>query len=357
VRARAAATAALSLTVLLGACGGPARTVAAGDGTPAAGCAAGSVSGQGSSAQTGALHTWIKRYQVACPDAAVSYASVGSGAGVRAFLAGTGDFAGSDSPLTGADAARAAQRCGGAPVVHLPLVAGPVALAYNVAGVDALRLRPATVAAMLSGVATRWNDPLIAADNPGVALPATPVRPVHRSDRSGTTDNVTRFLAATAGPAWRFGGGSTWPAPGGTAAKGSTGVSAVVARTDGAIGYVEASYARFHHLAVARIGNGAGEYAELTDAAVTRAVDEARIPGTGGDLRLELDHATTAAGAYPLVLVTYEIVCGARVPPLLKSFLAYAASEAGQRDVARLGYTPLPTGLRSRVATAVAGLG
>jgi len=319
-------------------------------------CAAGSLRGQGSSAQTNAVNTWIRNYQVACPDATVAYESTGSGAGVRAFLAGTGGFAGTDSALTAPQQAAADARCGRGPAVHLPMVIGPIALAYNVAGVGGLRLAPATAARIFAGAVTRWDDPVIAADNPGVVLPSTAIRTVHRNDSSGTTANFTAFLAATAGADWRFGEQSTWPAPGGDAQRGSNGVASTIARTDGAIGYIEASYARFHDLAVARIRNGAGEFVALTDAAAGRTIAAAGLAGTGGDLRLAVDYRSRADGAYPIVLVTYEVVCRTGTPPLLKSFLTYTAGTEGQAAAARLGYAPLPEQLRTKVAAAVAAL-
>ncbi|MFI7547799.1 phosphate ABC transporter substrate-binding protein PstS [Actinoplanes sp. NPDC049599] len=343
----------LVLTLGAAACGPVSATPA-----PAAAgiaCAAGTVRAQGSSAQTNVVNTWIRDYQVACPDATVAYESTGSTAGLTAFAAGTGDFAGTDSPLTAAQQAAAGTRCGG-PVVHLPMVIGPIALAYNVAGVGDLRLAPATVAGIFAGRVTRWDDPAVAADNPGAVLPSTPIRPVHRADSSGTTANFTAFLAATAGAGWPFGTGGTWDAPGGTGRRGSNGVASTVARTDGAIGYVEASYARFHDLAVARVRNGAGEFATLTDEAAGRTVAAAGVTGAGGDLRLAVDHRTAVAGAYPIVLVTYEVVCRAGTPPLLRAFLAYTAGPRGQAAAARLGYAPLPEQLRARVAAAVGGL-
>ena len=333
--------------------------VAACDTPPAAppapiACAAGTIAGQGSSAQANALAAWIRDYQIACPAATVAYASVGSGAGIKTFLIGTGDFAGSDSPLTPADQPRADARCRTGPAVHLPMVVGPIALAYNLAGVDGLRLRPATVARIFAGTVTVWNDPAIAADNPGAALPATRIAPVHRSDNSGTTANFTAFLAATA--AWPFPSAPAWPAPGGLPRKGSNGVTEAITRTDGAIGYVEASYARFHELPTARIGNAAGEFTPLTDDAAARTVATAKVTGTTADLRLAIDYRTPTPGAYPIVLVTYEIVCGAGAAPLTKSFLRYAAGPAGQATLTRVGYAPLPESLRSRVAAAVAHL-
>ncbi len=332
------------------ACEGPAR-----DAAPAIACVAGPVTAQGSSAQAAAVNAWIRDYQVSCPTATVAYASVGSGAGLRDFVSGTGDFAGSDSPLSAAEQPAANARCGGA-AIHLPMVAGPIALAYNVAGVDDLRLAPDTIAGILTGRIAGWNDPRIARDNPGVTLPATRIRPVHRADSSGTTDNLTRFLAATAPAEWRFGGGPAWPAPGGTAARGSNRVVAEIERTDGAIGYVESSYAVLHHLPAALIRNADGEFVAPSDAAAGRTVSGARDTGAGGDLRLTVDYRAAVAGAYPLVLVTYEVVCRNGTPAAARSFLAYASSPAGQAAVARLGYAPLPEGLRQRVAAAVAQL-
>ncbi|GIM92210.1 phosphate ABC transporter substrate-binding protein PstS [Paractinoplanes toevensis] len=319
-------------------------------------CASGKITGQGSSAQANAVSAWIRNYQVSCADATVEYASVGSGAGLAAFIAGAGDFAGTDSPLSAADQSRANARCAQAPAIHLPMVVGPIALAFNVAGVDSLRLTPATIAQIFTGRITTWNDPSIIRDNPAAALPATPIRPVHRSDNSGTTDNFTKFLAATAAPNWPHGSGSTWKAPGGLAQKGSNRVVSTIERSDGAIGYVEASYARFHHLPTARVGNAAGEFTAPTDAAAGNMVDGAKLTGTGGDLQLAIDYGTGSAGAYPLVLVTYEVVCKAGASPLVKSFLTYASSPTGQTAATRLGYAPLPSTLRTRVANAVATL-
>jgi phosphate transport system substrate-binding protein len=314
-------------------------------------CAAGSVTAQGSSAQANAVSAWIKDYQVGCDKATIAYAGVGSGAGLRGFIAGQGDFAGTDSAIAPADRAGVTARCKG-PALHLPMVVGPIALAFTVTGVDDLRLSPATIARIFTGRITRWNDPRVQAENPGVALPGTPIRTVHRSDSSGTTDNFRKFLAATA-PAES---GSAWPPPGGLGVKGSNRMVAAIESTDGAIGYVEASYARFHNLPTARVGNASGSFVALSDAASARTVAAARPAGTEGDLPLELDYRTADPLAYPLVLVTYEIACRVGTSELAKSFLAYAASSAGQATATRSGYAALPEELRADVARSVASL-
>jgi phosphate transport system substrate-binding protein len=336
--------------VVSGCASAPAEQVAA------IACAPGSITAQGSSAQANAVSAWIRNYQVSCADATIEYSSTGSGAGVAAFIAGTGDFAGSDSPLSASDQAKADARCHGGAAVHLPMVVGPIALAYNVAGVDDLRLSPDTIAKIFSGKITAWDDAQVARDNPGTALPATAIRTVHRSDKSGTTDNFTKFLVEAAAASWSSGTGSTWPGPGGIAAKGSNQIVSTIERSDGAIGYVEASYARFHNLPIARVGNAAGEFADLTDESAGRTIASARITGTDGDLQLSIDYSTRMPGAYPLVLVTYEVVCKSGTQPLVKSFLTYASSPAGQSAATALGYASLPDSLRVRVATAVAAL-
>ena len=349
----------LALASVLAACdtGIPAPPTAGGG---AVSCADGSITALGSSAQANAMNIWIRNYQASCPGAAVEYDSVGSGAGIEAFIAGTGDFAGTDSPLPAAEQPAADARCGTGPAIHLPMVVGPIALAYNVAGLADLRLTPPTVARIFAGEVTRWDDPAIAADNPGAVLPPTEVLAVHRSDGSGTTANFTAFLAATTAEDWTFGSDRSWTAPGGAAEPGTEGVSAAITKSDGAIGYIEWSFARSFGLSTARVRNGAGEFVEVSNEAAGRTVARAEIAGTGDDLQLNLDYRTTVAGAYPIALVTYELVCQRGTPAasleLVKGFLSYTASPAGQAAVTRLGYAPLPEEILSQVATAVAGL-
>ncbi|WP_229072905.1 phosphate ABC transporter substrate-binding protein PstS [Actinoplanes sp. DH11] len=324
-------------------------------GPPPIACAAGTTGGQGSSAQTNALQAWIKEYQIACPEAAIQYTSTGSGAGVRAFLAGDGDFAGTDTPLSAADRTRAEQRCGG-PVVQLPLVAGPIALAYNVAGVGELRLTPETIARIFSGVVRVWNDPAVAADNPAAALPATEIRTIHRADNSGTTENFTRYLTAAAPAAWRHGSSGDWRAPGGAAERGSHRVAAAVARTEGAIGYVESSYASVNDLPVVSVG-GDGRFVAPTNSAAGAAIENAGLSDADGAVRLDASWSGGTAGyAYPLVLISYEVVCRTGASALTRAFLAHAAGAAGQDTAQAAGYAALPEALRNRVAQTVAAL-
>jgi len=357
---------ALTATVALAACGTNNNTSppASGSGSPTAGaiqCATGTLNAQGSTAQANAIANWIKLYNQACPGATINYTGSGSGAGQQAFIAGQADFAGSDSPLSATDQPKANAHCTGGAAIHLPMVVGPIAVVYNVNGVSNLQFKAATLAGIFNGKITKWNDPAIAADNPGVSLPATKITPVHRSDSSGTTDNFTKYLGTVAGStAWPYPHDKVWHAPGGDAEKGSDGVSKFLASTDGAIGYVEWSFATLNNLNMAKIFNGAGEWSTLTADSAGKTIAGAQVVGTGNDLQMKIDYATNAPGAYPIVLVTYEIVCDKGNPSgslnLLKSFLGYTSSTAGQQTLTTVGSAPLPETVRSKVAQVVSSM-
>jgi phosphate transport system substrate-binding protein len=358
---------ALTAAVALAACGTDNNSSSSGGGSPSSGasgakisCATGTLNGQGSTAQANAIATWIKDYNAQCSGATINYQSTGSGAGQQAFIAGQADFAGSDSALKPADQPKANAHCSGGSAIHLPMVVGPIAVVYNVSGVDNLQLKPATLAGIFSGKIKAWNDPAIAADNPGASLPSSKITPVHRAESSGTSDNFTNYLTQTAGSAWTFGHDKVWHAPGGDAEQGSDGVSKFIAGTAGSIGYDEWSFAQLNNLKMAKIFNGAGEWSTLTADAAGKTIAGAKVVGTGNDLQMKIDYSTTAAGAYPIVLVTYEIVCDKGNPAaslsFLKSFLGYTSSVAGQQVLTSVGSAPLPESVRTKVASTVASI-
>jgi phosphate transport system substrate-binding protein len=358
---------ALTATLALAACGSdnnePSSPAATGSGAAAAGptCATGSLTSQGSSAQGNAMAEWAKAYQQKCSGATVNYQATASGAGITAFQGGTADFAGSDSSLkTGDEQTKANARCGGAPALNLPMVTGPIAIAYNLDGVKDLQLKPETIAKIFSGAITKWDDALIKADNPSASLPSTAILAVHRGDSSGTTDNFTNYLTSVAPSVWTFGHDKVWKAPGGSAEQKSDGVAGAVKKTAGAIGYVELSFAKTNALAMAKVYNGAGEYTALTGASAGKTIAGAKITGTGDDLAMTIDYTTKEAGAYPIVLVTYEIVCSkgtdAAKLPLLKGFLGYTVSADGQALLDKLGYAPLPEAVRAKVEASIKNL-
>ncbi|MDG4791516.1 phosphate ABC transporter substrate-binding protein PstS [Micromonospora sp. WMMD1102] len=354
---------ALVTALAVSACGSdnnePTEPSASGSGA-ATDCATGTINAQGSSAQKNAVDEWRKAYQQKCTGSTINYEPSGSGAGIQAFIAGTADFAGSDSALKEDEQPKADAKCPDGKAIHLPMVIGPVAIVYNVNGLDNLQLKPATLAKIFAGKVTKWDDAAIKADNPGATLPSTTIQTVHRSDESGTTDNFTDFLAKTAEADWTFGKGKAWKAPGGTGAAKSDGVASAVKQADGSISYVEMSYAENGGLKMAKIGNGAGEFAELTPESAGKTIAGAEVTGEGEDLKMKIDFNTKEAGAYPIVLVTYEIVCSKGLAAdklaLVKGFLGYAASTEGQADLTELGYAPLPESVRTKVEASVKAL-
>ncbi|MGK5679500.1 phosphate ABC transporter substrate-binding protein PstS [Actinoplanes sp. URMC 104] len=355
-----AAGIALTATLALAACGSDNEpsTSAGGSSAGTGDCVAGSLTAQGSSAQKNAMDEWIKSYQSKCADAKVDYQGTASGAGIQAFIAGTADFAGSDSALKEEEQPQADAKCAGGSALNLPMVVGPISVVYNLEGVDGLQLDAPTLAKIFDSKITKWNDPAIAAQNSGAKLPDSPITAVHRSDESGTTDNFTKYLSKTAESDWTYGNAKAWKAKGGTGAAKSDGVATAVKGTQGAISYVELSYAENNDLQKAKIKNGAGEYTELNGDSAGKGIEGAKITGTGNDLKLSIDYQAKTAGAYPIVLVTYEIVCskGSTKAASLKNFLTYTSSTEGQDALSELGYAPLPETIRAKVATAVASI-
>jgi phosphate transport system substrate-binding protein len=356
----------LTATLALAACGTDDNSATGTDSTPtsssSADCATGKLTAQGSTAQKNAMDQWIKDYAAKCSGASVDYQGTGSGAGIQAFIAGTADFAGSDSAMKDPDEQpKADTRCGaGNKAIHLPLVIGPIAVVYNVDGVTNLQLSPSTLAKIFAGKITTWNDAAIAADNSGAQLPSGKILPIHRADSSGTTDNFTKYLGKTASADWTTEHAKEWPqALGGQGEQKSDGVSSAVKANKGSIAYVEWSFAEVNGLAKAKIKNASGAYTELTADSAGATIASAKVTGTGDDLKLDIDYNTAEAKAYPIVLVTYEIVCqkgtAADKLALVKGFLSYAAGE-GQTSLTKLGYAPLPTEVAGKVKTAIGNL-
>lgn len=315
----------------------------------------------GSSAQANAMTRFAKAFEQACPGHSVNYTANGSGAGISEFLGGQTDFAGSDSPLSKNEYARAQQRCG-SPVWNLPVVFGPIAIAYHLAGVPSLNLDGPTAARVFGGAITTWNDPAIQALNAGVNLPAEPIRVVFRSDQSGTSDNFQRYLDTAGGDAWGKGAGKVFNGGVGEGAAGSDGVAAAVAQAEGSVTYVEWSFALAQQLSVAKVVTSAGPDPVGVDVdSVGKTISSAWFIREGNDLAFDTIsfYRPNQPGAYPIVLATYEIVCSkypdSELGAAVKAFLKIATG-AGQSGLANNGYAPVPDGLRPRLAAAVNAL-
>jgi phosphate transport system substrate-binding protein len=316
-----------------------------------------SLTAEGSTAQQNAVAEFNKVWGQVCSGKTLSYNPTGSGAGVDQFLAKQVDFAGSDSALKDDQVAKASERCGGNPAWNLPLVFGPVAMAFNVDGVDKLVVNADVLAKIFSGQIKKWNDPAIAALNSGATLPDADIKPIYRSDSSGTTDNFQKYLAAAAPEAWTKGAGKEFQGGAGEGAQKSSGVVQAIQATPGAIGYVEKGFAQQAGLKMAQIDSGGGAV-ELTDESTQKAVDTAKFKSEGQDLVLDLDalYASKEAGVYPLMLATYEIVCSKGYDPdtaaAVKSLMTVAANQ-GQADLSAAGYVPLPDAFKERLLKSV----
>jgi phosphate transport system substrate-binding protein len=325
-------------------------------------CPKGTLNAEGSSAQKNAIEEVISKYNEKCADVTVNYNPTGSGAGIKQFNAGQVDFAGSDSALktepkdgAPAESDAAAKRCQNNPALNLPMVIGPIAIAYNLDGVSKLVLDGPTAAKIFAGTIKTWNDPAIAKLNAGVTLPSAPISVFFRSDESGTTENFTKYLKAAGGGAWTKEPAKKWAGTGAGKEK-SAGVAEGVKSTKNAITYVEWSYAVDNKLGVAQIDAGAGPV-ELSADSAGKALAAAKVTGTGNDLSMKLDYATKAPGAYPIILVTYEIACSKGLPAektaLVKSFLSYFVSKDGQASLTDLNYAPLPAEIQTKVDAAI----
>lgn len=314
----------------------------------------------GSTAQKNAIEQFVYAYIHACPGYTLDYNANGSGAGMQAFLGNQTDLAGSDSPMDPAkgEVDRAAARCG-SPAWDLPVVFGPIAVTYNVNGVNSLNLDGPTTAKIFNGAITKWDDPAIKALNAGSNLPPTPIHVVFRSDKSGTTDNFQKYLDAASNGAWGKGAGQVFNGGVGEGASGNDGTSQALKRTGGSITYNEWSYAVGHQLNMAQIITSAGPGSvTITPETVGRTIAGATFKGQGNDLVVDTSsfYKPTQAGAYPIVLVTYEIVCS-KYPDgptgtAVKAFMQSTIGD-GQTGLDEYGYIPLPSSLQSKLVPVV----
>ncbi|WP_370617590.1 phosphate ABC transporter substrate-binding protein PstS [Mumia sp. Pv 4-285] len=356
---RVAAPLALAATVALSlsACG--AGNEAGADDDTTASALSGTLNGAGASSQEAAVGSWKQGFQTANPDVTVNYDPAGSGAGREQFLAGGTDFAGSDAYLDDDELAKAEERCG-SDVVEVPTYVSPIAVIYNLPGIDGLQLSPDTLGKIFAGTITTWDDEAIKADNPDADLPSSKITPVHRSDDSGTTENFTAYMAAVAPESWTAGEVETWPIKGGEGAQGTSGVVAAVQGGEGTIGYADASQAGELGVASLKVGD---EYVGPSPEAAAKILEaSAPIEGRGDShIVMDIDHKTTEAGVYPAVLVSYQIAClqydDEAKADLVKGWLTYVASSDGQQAAAEgAGSAPLTSALEERISGIAEGI-
>lgn len=353
----AAPAAMLALALGLSACGaGNEDSSSDSSGAPAGDSVSGTLNGAGSSAQEAAVAAWKKGFQTANPDATVNYDPVGSGGGREQFVAGGVAFAGSDAYLDDEELAAAKAKCE-SDVIEVPTYVSPIAVIYNLDGVDELNLTPNTVGQIFQGTITKWNDPAIAADNPDADLPDTDITPVHRSDDSGTTENFTDYLDQASEGGWTEGPIETWPISGGEAAEGTSGVVAAVNGGNGTIGYADESQAGELGKANIKVGE---EFVAPTPEAAAGVLDTAiAVEGRDAtDLALDVDRKTTEAGVYPIVLISFQIACqtypDAETADLVRSWMTYVTGTDGQTAAAEsAGSAPLSDEFSTKVQAVI----
>jgi phosphate transport system substrate-binding protein len=287
---------------------------------------------------------WFDEYARVDPSVRFNYQSIGSGGGQKQILAQTVDFGASDGPMSDENLAKAPGK-----LLHIPTVAGADVVAYNLPGNPAMKFDANTIAGIFLGQIKRWNDPKIAALNPGVSLPDKEIVVVHRSDGSGTTYIWTDYLSKVS-PEWKTKVGTNtsvnWPT--GIGGKGNEGVAGQIRQTPGALGYVELIYAVQSKMPYAEVKNAAGEFVKPSIESITAALATAEIPD---DFRFSMTNAP-GKDAYPICgatwLLVYEQQKDAAKGKKLVEFLRWALTE-GEKMARDLEYAPLPENVQQRV--------
>ncbi|SFA74718.1 phosphate ABC transporter substrate-binding protein, PhoT family [Amycolatopsis marina] len=347
--------AAAALTMGIAACGSANESPSGNENTDGGSSLAGTISGAGASSQDAAMQAWTAGFIGQNPDVTVNYDPIGSGGGRDQFVSGGSDFGGTDAYLDEEELAAANERCG--QLVEIPTYVSPIAIVFKLDGVNELNLKPATIAKIFNQKINKWNDPAIAADNPGVELPDTAITPVNRSDESGTTENFVEYLKATAEADWPHEVSGDWPVQGGEAAQGTSGVVQAVAGGNGTIGYTDASQAR--ELSTVKVGVG-DEFVAYSPEAAAAVLDVSeRVEGRGDySFAYDLARDTTESGTYPIVLVSYGLACSnyedANEAELVKAYFSYIISQEGQQASAEsAGSAPISDTLRQQIKPAV----
>lgn len=335
-------------------------TAGSGSNTDAATSISGTFNGAGASAQEAAQAAWIAGYQSEHSGVTINYNPVGSGSGRTQFIEGGTVFAGSDAYLSDEELEGNFASCAAdSKAIDLPVYISPIAVVFNIDGVNNLNLDPVTLAKVFRGDITRWNDPAIAGLNPDEQLPDEPITVVYRSDDSGTTENFTDYLSATAASAWDAGAVEAFPYSyaGAEGAQGTSGVISAVSNGNYTIGYADASKVGDLPTVALQVGD---QFVKYTAEAAAAAVDDSPlIEGRGEhDLAIEINRTSDAEGVYPLVLVSYLIVCEEYADPtdaeFVKSYATYIASEAGQAAAqASAGSAPISPETRDLIQKAI----
>lgn len=351
----------LALTFSLAACGGQTENTA----TPGGGETANqggqasainvdlkntvSLTGAGATFPAPLYQNWFVQLSEVVPKLQVNYQSVGSGAGVEQFVKNTVDFGASDVAMRDEEIAQVKKG-----VLMLPMTAGSIVMAYNLPGVEGLKLSQANQVDIFMGKITKWNDPKLVKDNPDLTLPDSPITVVHRSDGSGTTGVFTKYLEAVS-PEWKkaIGSGKSvqWPTAGKfIGGKGNEGVTAAIQQNEGAIGYVEYGYAKNNNLTMATLQNSAGQFIAPNEESAAATLAGVKLPD---NLRAFIVNPE-GEQSYPIVTYTWILAYQKYDDPekakAMEAMIQYGLTD-GQKQSAALGYVPLPANVVEQVAT------
>ena len=320
----------------------------------------GTLDGSGASSMGSGQEAWVAGFQQLNPGVTVNYNPTGSGTGRDQFEQGLTFFTGSDSALKQEEIDTPHPNCSPAdgPMFEFPIWISPIAIIFNLDGIDSLNMTPDTVAQIFTGEITNWNDSRIAKDNPGVNLPDLNITAVHRSDESGTTGNFTDTMAKAAPTTWLLNGENagdfeSWPAEwGGEGGQGTSGVIAAIAAGNGTIGYADASRAGDFGTVAFGVGD---EFVPYSAEAAAKIVDVSpQVEGRPDNfLTYELDRATDESGVYPVVLISYLQGCmdyaDDAKAELVKAYASYMVSAEGQQWAAEnAGNAPISEELRQK---------
>jgi len=312
----------------------------------------GTLNGSGSTFQLTFQQTAIQSFKQIQSGMTVNYGGGGSGKGRTDLAGGVVQFAGSDSPIPPEEKAGFK----GKTVLYFPVVIGPITVSYNLSGVSSLKLDGPVIADIFQAKIKKWNDPKIAALNPGVKLPSTTIVIARRADSSGTTANFSQFLVDSA-PNWKLGSSSTisWPATS-QGGSGNGGVAQIVKSTPGAVGYVDYSDAKASGLTYASVKNQAGNYIAPSVQSATTAADNATIKP---DLTFSAIWAP-GAQSYPITYQSWDLVyqkqSSANTTKMLKAYLGYLLGD-GQKLLPGLNYAPLPSSLDQKAKAQLSKIG
>ena len=301
------------------------------------------INGAGATFPAPLYQKWFSEYNKIHPDIKFNYQAIGSGGGIKQFSEGTVDFGATDAPMKDDQIAKVPD------VVHIPTVLGAVVVAYNAPGLKSLRFSGETLANVFLGKISKWNDPAILADNPGLKLPEQAIVVARRSDGSGTNAIFTDYLSKVS-PEFKskVGSGTSVNWPVGLGGKGNDGVTGLVKATPGSIGYVELAYAIQQKLTVAELKNKDGNWVKASIESTTAAANGVEMPA---DFRVSITNAS-GKDSYPIAGFTWLLVHrdskDAAKGKAIVNFLRWALND-GEKMATPLDYAPLPREVQEKV--------